>query len=54
MNELFSNVMDGRNSHVHDDVERVLGRPAKTFRDYVLKTKEQGVWKQVENAEHAV
>lgn len=44
MNELFSNVMDGRNSRVHDDVASVLGRPAKTFRDYVLKTKEQSVW----------
>lgn len=44
MNELFTVVMDGRNSLVVDGVERALGRPATSFRDYVLKTAASGAW----------
>lgn len=44
MNELFSVVMDGRNTQVTNDVEKVLGRPARSFRRYVLKTAATGVW----------
>ena len=44
MNELFTHVMDGRNSKVHHDVENVLGRPAKSFLEYVAKTVKDGTW----------
>lgn len=44
MNELFSVVMDGRNSQVTNGVEKALGRPARSFRRYVLKTAATGVW----------
>ena len=44
MEELFTNVMDGRNSHTTDTVERVLGRPARRFDAYVKATAESGVW----------
>lgn len=33
--ELFAEVLDGRNAHVSDGVERALGRPARDFSDYV-------------------
>lgn len=32
--ELFERVLDGRNEHVSDDVERVLGRPARDFAEF--------------------
>lgn len=32
--ELFEHVLDGHNAHLSDDVERVLGRPARDFADY--------------------
>ena len=44
MNELFTVVMDGRNSHVVNGVEKALGRPATCFREYVLKTAASGAW----------
>lgn len=44
MNELFTHVMDGRNSYVTQDVEKVLGRPAKRFEEYVSKTVSEGSW----------
>ena len=44
MNELFTHVMDGRNSYVTQDVEKVLGRPAKHFEEYVSKTLAEGSW----------
>lgn len=37
MKELFTEVMDGRNSYLTDDVQNVLRRPARRFSDYVLK-----------------
>ena len=50
MNELFTQVMDGRNSQIHNDVEKVLGRPAKTFLDYTTQMTKEGTW-YVNNAE---
>lgn len=44
MNELFSVVMDGRNSYVCAGVEDALGRSATSFDDYVAKNIERGVW----------
>jgi uncharacterized protein YbjT (DUF2867 family) len=44
MNELFTVVMDGRNSQVVNGVEKALGRPATSFREYALKTLASGVW----------
>ncbi len=44
MNELFSEVMDGRNSHITHGVEQVLGRMPRSFREYVSKTASTGAW----------
>jgi uncharacterized protein YbjT (DUF2867 family) len=41
---LFSEVLDGRNAHTTDGVEEALGRPARTFGDYVRSTVGTGVW----------
>lgn len=38
LRELFTQVLDGRNSHVSDGVEQALGRPPKRFSDYASKT----------------
>jgi uncharacterized protein YbjT (DUF2867 family) len=42
--ELFSVVLDGRNAHVTDDVQRVLGRPARTFASYAAAAAASGMW----------
>ena len=44
INELFVNVLDGRNARTTNTVEEVLGRPAKSFNDYVNSTVKTGVW----------
>jgi uncharacterized protein YbjT (DUF2867 family) len=41
---LFTTVLDGRNASVTDDVERVLGRPARDFADYARDAASTGVW----------
>lgn len=41
---LFTKALDGRNSHVTDDVQRVLGRPATDFTAYAEATAATGVW----------
>jgi uncharacterized protein YbjT (DUF2867 family) len=41
---LFSDVLDGRNAHVTDGVERALGRPPRDFADYARATAATGVW----------
>lgn len=41
---LFGEVLDGRNAHVTDGVERALGRPPRDFRDYAQRTAATGVW----------
>ena len=41
---LFSSVLDGRNSSLTSDVERVLGRPPRDFADYARETAATGVW----------
>ncbi|RCW94684.1 NmrA family NAD(P)-binding protein [Marinomonas foliarum] len=44
LNELFENVLDGRNESTTNTVENVLGRPARRFEDYVTRTAKTGVW----------
>ncbi|WP_020580354.1 NAD(P)H-binding protein [Actinopolymorpha alba] len=41
---LFTTVLDGRNTHVVNDVERVLGRPARDVSAYVRAAAEAGIW----------
>lgn len=44
MDYLFSTLLDGRNAHLTDGVERALGRPATDFSEYAKKTAATGVW----------
>jgi uncharacterized protein YbjT (DUF2867 family) len=44
LNYLFTNVLDGRNSHLADGVQRALGREPKDFADYARETAATGVW----------
>jgi uncharacterized protein YbjT (DUF2867 family) len=41
---LFSEVLDGRNAHVADGVQRALGRAPKDFTDFALDAAASGVW----------
>jgi uncharacterized protein YbjT (DUF2867 family) len=41
---LFGEVLDGRNAHLTDGVQRALGRPPRDFRDYARTTATTGVW----------
>lgn len=42
---LFEQVLDGRNSSVTQDVEKVLGRKAKDFSEYAREAAATGIWK---------
>lgn len=42
---LFSTVLDGRNAHLTDGVERALGRPPKDFADYARDVVATGAWR---------
>lgn len=44
MNELFTVVLDGRNSQPSSGVEEALGRPATDFSEYVRKVMASGAW----------
>ena len=44
---LFSTVLDGRNAHLTDGVQRALGRPPKDFADYAKDVAATGLWKKV-------
>lgn len=41
---LFSTVLDGRNAHLTDGVQRALGRPPRDFADYARQVARTGVW----------
>ncbi|NGO77231.1 NAD(P)H-binding protein [Streptomyces sp. YC504] len=43
---LFTIVLDGRNAHLGDGVQQVLGRPARDFSDYARDTAATGIWTQ--------
>jgi uncharacterized protein YbjT (DUF2867 family) len=44
VNYLFEQVLDGRNSSVTSDIEKVLGRKAKDFSAYAQETAKTGIW----------
>ncbi|WOJ92477.1 NAD(P)H-binding protein [Congregibacter variabilis] len=44
---LFSTVLDGRNAHLTDGVQRALGRPPKDFADYAQDVAATGAWRPV-------
>jgi hypothetical protein len=44
MNYLFTEVLDGRNAHLTDGVQRALGRPPREFADYARETAASGIW----------
>jgi uncharacterized protein YbjT (DUF2867 family) len=45
LEELFDEVLDGRNSHVMDGVAEILGRPARDFSVYVGQAAAAGAWR---------
>lgn len=42
---LFTTVLDGRNEHLTDGVQRALGRSPRDFADYARDTAATGVWR---------
>jgi uncharacterized protein YbjT (DUF2867 family) len=42
---LFSEVLDGRNECLSNDIENILGRKPTTFNEYAIKTAKTGIWK---------
>jgi uncharacterized protein YbjT (DUF2867 family) len=44
LDELFTEVLDGRNASLADGVQRVLGRAPKDFSAYATETAASGVW----------
>ena len=42
---LFSTVLDGRNAHLNDGVQRALGRPPRDFTDYARDVAATGLWR---------
>lgn len=44
---LFATVLDGRNAHLTDGIQRALGRPPKDFADYARETAGTEIWKRV-------
>ncbi|MGZ9723078.1 SDR family oxidoreductase [Rhizobium miluonense] len=44
LHELFTQVLDGRNSPVMDGVSQILGRQPKDFSDYANQTAATGIW----------
>jgi uncharacterized protein YbjT (DUF2867 family) len=43
--ELFTVVLDGRNSQVMHGVEQALGRPPRDFSGYARTTADAGIWR---------
>jgi uncharacterized protein YbjT (DUF2867 family) len=44
VNYLFEQVLDGRNSHITNDIEKILGRKPKDFTTYALQIAKTGIW----------
>lgn len=47
VNYLFTTVLDGRNSSLTNDVEKVLGRKPRSFAEYARQVAMAGVWNPV-------
>lgn len=47
INYLFTEVLVEKNSHVSNDVQKVLGRKAKDFTEYATETAMTGIWNVV-------
>ena len=41
---IFGEVLDGRNAHLADGVQRALGREPRDFSDYARDTAATGIW----------
>ena len=44
---LFATVLDGRNAHLTDGIQRALGRPPKDFADYAREVAGTKTWRNV-------
>jgi uncharacterized protein YbjT (DUF2867 family) len=44
LTDVFTEVLDGRNAHLSDGVQRALGRPPRDFADFVRDAAATGVW----------
>jgi hypothetical protein len=44
LTELFTRVLDGRNAHLTDGVQRALGRAPRDFGEYARSAAATGVW----------
>lgn len=44
INYLFNTVLDGRNAHISDGVQRALGREPRDFTTYTHATAKAGIW----------
>lgn len=44
LTELFTEVLDGRNAHLADGVQRALGRQPRDFTDYAREAATTGAW----------
>lgn len=42
---LFTEVLDGRNESLSNDIEKILERKPTSFKEYITKTKKTGIWK---------
>ncbi|WP_027945212.1 NAD(P)H-binding protein [Amycolatopsis taiwanensis] len=47
LTHLFTEVLDGRNAHLSDGVQRALQREPRDFADYARRTAATGVWAKV-------
>ena len=47
VNYLFEQVLDSRNAYVTHDIEKVLGRKAKSFGSYAEETAKTGIWNAI-------
>jgi hypothetical protein len=45
LTDVFAEVLDGRNAHLSDGVQRALGRAPRDFADYARAAAATGVWK---------
>jgi uncharacterized protein YbjT (DUF2867 family) len=47
--DLLAEILDGRNAHLSDGVQRALGREPRDFSDYARDTATTGVWDGIRN-----